>query len=81
MLPKEINRIVSESIPAHGTDAVTRAVERATRFGRFTADDIASILQIGSVTLEVVDPGNQIVVDLPTGEVRSFDDYRIGGLE
>lgn len=80
MLPKEINRIVSELIPSHGPDAVIRAVERATRFGRFGADDIASILAIGSAVPEVADPGDQMVVDLPASEVRSFDDYRIGGL-
>jgi transposase len=80
MLPKEINRIVAELIPAHGPEAVAKAVERAVRFGRFRADDIASILQIGPVAPNVADPGGQVVVDLPVVEVRSFDAYRLGEL-
>jgi transposase len=80
MLPKEIIRIVTELIPAHGPDAVTKALERAVRFGRFHADDVASILAIGPAVPEVADPGTQVVVDLPSAEIRSFDAYRIRDL-
>ncbi len=77
LLAKEIARIVSELIPAHGEEAVAKALDRATRFGRFRASDVASILAIGPIP-EGTEPGEQIVVDLPSAEVRSFDAYRIG---
>jgi hypothetical protein len=80
MLPKEINRIVAELIPAHGPEAVAKAVERAVRFGRFRADDIASILQIGPAAPDVTDPGERVVIDLPAAQVGSFDAYRLGEL-
>ncbi len=80
MLAKEIIRIVSELIPAHGPEAVAKALERAVRFGRFRASDVASILAIGPAALEVAAPGDQVVVDLPSVEVRSFDAYRIRDL-
>lgn len=80
LLGKHIDRIVTELIPAHGAAAVVKALERAVRFGRFRADDIASILAIGPAVPEAVEAGEQIVVDLPPVEVRSFDAYRIGGL-
>ncbi len=80
MLPKEIEIIVNELLPAHGHDAVTRALERAVRFGRFRADDIRSILAIGPAAPEPVDAGNPVVIDLPTVEQRPLNAYRIGGL-
>jgi transposase len=79
LLPKHIDRIVTELIPAHGPEAVAKALERAVRFGRFRADDVASILAIGPIP-DAVEPGEQVIVDLPSAEVRSFDAYRIGGL-
>lgn len=80
LLPRHIDRIVTELIPAHGADAVTKALERAVKFGRFRASDVASILAIGPAATERVEPGERVVVDLPAVEVRSFDAYRIGGL-
>jgi hypothetical protein len=79
LLPKHIERIVTELIPAHGEEAVAKALERALRFGRFRADDLASILAIGPIP-EVVEPGEQVVVDLPSAEVRSFSAYRLEDL-
>jgi transposase len=79
LLPKEIIRIVTELIPAHGSEAVAKALERAVRFGRFRADDIASILAIGPIP-EAVEPGDQVVVDLPSAEVRSIGAYRLEDL-
>jgi transposase len=80
LLPREISRIVSELIPAHGTEAVAEALARAVRFGRFRASDVASILAIGPAIPETTKPGEQVVVDLPSVEVRSLDAYRIGDL-
>ncbi|MGH8923577.1 MAG: IS21 family transposase [Acidimicrobiia bacterium] len=79
LLPKEIIRIVTELIPAHGDEAVTKALERAVRFGRFRADDLASILAIGPIP-EAVEPGERVVVDLPSAEVRSLTAYRLDDL-
>ncbi len=80
MLPKEIEVIVNELLPAHGEAAVTRALERAVRFSRFRADDVRSILAIGPAAPEPVDAGDQVVIDLPTVEQRGLDAYRIEGL-
>jgi transposase len=80
MLPKEIEVIVNELLPAHGDEAVTRALQRAVRFSRFRADDVRSILAIGPAAPEVVDAGDQVVIDLPAVEQRPLDAYRIGGL-
>lgn len=80
MLAKEIETIVGEVLPAHGAEAVTRALERAVRFSRFRAEDIRSILAIGPATPEPVDAGDQVVIDLPAVEQRGLDAYRIEGL-
>ena len=77
MLPKEIAEIVTDLLPAHDAEAVTRALSRATRFGRFKAVDVRSILAIGPAAPEPAAAGDAVVVDLPTAEVRSFDAYRI----
>jgi hypothetical protein len=80
MLPKEIVEIVTDLLPAHGPELVARAVARAARFSRFRAADVRSILAIGPAIIEPVDVGNDVVVALPTAEVRSFDAYRIENL-
>ena len=80
MLPKEIEIIVNELLPAHGNAAVVRALERAVRFSRFRADDVRSILSIGPAAPEPVDAGDQVVIDLPIVEQRGLDAYRIEGL-
>lgn len=80
MLPKEIEIIVNELLPAHGDEAVTRALERAVRFSRFRADDVRSILAIGPAAPEPVDAGDPVVIDLPAAEQRTLDAYRIEGL-
>lgn len=80
MLPKEIDIIVNDLLPAHGDEAVTRALARAVRFSRFRADDIRSILAIGPAAPEPVPAGDQVVIDLPVAEQRPLDAYRIGGL-
>lgn len=80
MLPKEIAAIVTDLLPAHDPDDLARALARATRFGRFRAADVRSILAIGPAAPEPVDAGDIVVVDLPAAEVRSFDAYRIEDL-
>ncbi len=80
MLPKEIEIIVNELLPAHGDEAVTRALERAVRFSRFRADDVRSILAIGPAAPEPVDAGEPVVIDLPAVAQRGLGAYRIEGL-
>jgi hypothetical protein len=80
MLPKEIAGIVDELIPAHDPADLARALTRATRFGRFRAADVRSILAIGPAAPEPAAAGDEVLVELPTVEVRSFDAYRIEGL-
>lgn len=80
MLPKEIAEIVTDVFPAHDATDVARALSRATRFGRFHAADVRSILAIGVAAPEPAPAGEAVVVDLPAAEVRSFDAYRIGDL-
>ena len=79
-LGREIVEIVTELLPAHGNDAVTRALGRAVRFGRYRAADIRSILAIGPAPQEPTAAGPNLIVGLPTVEVRSFDAYRIENL-
>jgi hypothetical protein len=76
MLPKEIEIIVAELLPAHGDQAVTRALERAVRFSRFRADDVRSILAIGPAAPEPAAPGERVVVDLPVAEQRGLDAFK-----
>jgi transposase len=80
MLPKEIEVIVSELLPAHGEVAIIGALERAVRFSRFRADDIRSILAIGPAAPEPATAGDPVVVDLPAVEQRNLDAYQIEGL-
>jgi transposase len=80
MLPKEIAVIVDELIPAHDPADIGRALQRATRFGRFRAADVRSILAIGPAAPEPAAAGDEVVVELPTAEVRGLDAYRIEDL-
>ena len=80
MLLKEIIEIVDDILPAHGPELVARALARATRFGRFRAADLRSILAIGTALVEPAAGGDNVVVALPAAEVRSFDAYRIENL-
>ena len=80
MLPKEIVAIVTELLPAHDPEQVARALTRATRFGRFKAADVRSILAIGPAAPEPADAGDHVLVELPAAEVRGLDAYRIEDL-
>jgi transposase len=79
-LGRDIVEIVTELVPAHGDDAVAKALARAVRFGRYRAADIRSILAIGPAPQEPATAGPNVIVELPTVEVRSFDAYRIENL-
>jgi transposase len=79
-LGREIVEIVTELVPAHGDEAVVKALGRAVKFGRFRATDIRSILGIGPAPQEPALPGADVVVELPAVEIRSFDAYRIENL-
>ena len=79
-LGKEIIEIVDDLLPAHGPDAVTKAISRAARFGRFRAGDVRSILAIGTAVPEPAIAGRSVVVELPSAEVRSFDAYSMENL-
>jgi transposase len=80
-LARELDVIVNELIPAHGGDAVVKAMARAVKFSRFRAEDVRSILAIGPAIVEPASAGDDLaVIDLPVGELRSFDAYRIEGL-
>ena len=79
-LSREIEMIVNELLPAHGDEAIKKAIARGVRFGRFHAQDIRSILQIGPAFIEPVDAGNDLdVIELPAADTRTFDAYKIGG--
>ncbi len=80
MLPKEIIEIVDELLPAHGPELVAKAVARATRFARFKAAELRSILAIGTALPEPPTGGLNVIVELPAAEVRSFDAYRMENL-
>ena len=64
---------------AHGTAALVAAVERAVAFGRFRAHDVRSILAAGAGVARPRQPGDALIVDLPSVAVRSLADYAIGG--
>ena len=80
MLAKEIIEIVDQILPAHGPELVAKALDRAARFGRFKATDVRSIHTIGTTITEPAQPGDNVVVALPTAEVRSFDAYAMENL-
>ncbi len=79
-LGREIIEIVSELIPAHGVEAVTKALARSVKFKRYRATDIRSILAIGPAPQEPASAGADVVVELPVAEIRSLDAYRIENL-
>jgi hypothetical protein len=79
-LGREIKEIVSELIPAHGSEAVIKALTRSVKFKRYRATDIRSILSIGPAPQEPASPGIDVVVELPVAEIRSLDAYRIENL-
>ena len=65
---------------SHGRDALLRALERATQFGRFGASDVESILLAGTGVARPTSRGDAIIVALPIVERRPLSDYATGTL-
>ena len=62
---------------AHGTEPLLVALERATAFGRWRADDVRSILATGGHAPRPTPAGQAPVLTLPSVPTRSLDAYRI----
>jgi len=62
---------------AHGRDALIGALERAVAFRRWRAADVRSILAAGTGTAQPRQPGDALVLELPTVPSRSLDDYAL----
>lgn len=60
---------------AHGQAAMITALERATAFGRWRADDVRSILAAGTGVPTPREAGDALVLDLPTSTGRSLAEY------
>jgi hypothetical protein len=65
---------------AHGKQALAAALQRATEFRRFTADDVRSILAAGPAAPTPTPAGAPLTVALPTVPTRGLDAYRTGDL-
>ena len=80
-LEHELAAIV-DLVPIWGREAVSGALERATRFRRFKASDVRAILEAGPGLPKAVRAGQQLVLDLPMVPVRSLSAYALvqGGL-
>lgn len=61
----------------HGRDALIRALERAVAFGRWRADDVASILIAGTGLPQPREAGHRLEVDLPAVPVRALSAYAL----
>lgn len=63
---------------AHGRDALIAALERAVEFGRHRASDVRSILAAGTGVARPTQPGEALILPLPSVATRSLSDYAIG---
>jgi transposase len=63
---------------AHGRDALIAALERAVEFGRYRASDVRSILAAGTGVTHPTQPGDALVIPLPSVATRPLSDYAIG---
>ncbi len=62
---------------AHGKQALIGALERAIAFRRWRADDVRSILAAGTGIPKPSQPGDALVLELPTVPTRSLADYTL----
>ena len=62
---------------AHGREALVAALERAVTFGRWHASGVRSILAAGSGVPQPTDPGEALVIELPTTATRPLQAYRL----
>ena len=65
---------------AHGRDALVAALARAITFGRWKASGVRSILAAGTGVAQPTDPGDALVIELPTTAARSLAAYRLDDL-
>ena len=63
---------------AHGQQALLAALERATRFRRWRAADVRSILAAGAGTPQPTVAGDALVLELPQVPTRSLAEYTPG---
>mgnify|MGYP006948839653 CR=1 FL=1 len=64
---------------AHGTAALTAALERAVTFSRWRADDVRSILAAGTGTPQPRTAGDALILDLPVAPTRQTAPPAAGG--
>ncbi len=65
---------------AHGRDALVAALERAIIFGRWKAGGVRSILAAGAGVAQPTQPGQALVIELPSTASRPLAAYRLGDL-
>ena len=75
-LEHELAAIV-ELVAVWGREAVSGALERATRFRRFKASDVRAILEAGPGLPKPVRAGQQLLLDLPLVPVRPLSAYAL----
>jgi len=68
---------INQLAAAWGLEAVSAAIGRALAFRRFTAADVASILEAGGGVLSHVAPGEPIRIDAPDVSMRELSDYAL----
>ena len=66
-----------ELVPVWTRDAVSTALDRATRFRRFKASNVRAILEAGRGLPTPVRAGQQLRLELPEVPVRSLEAYAL----
>jgi hypothetical protein len=69
--------ILNDLTAAHGTEAMVAALERATAFGRWRADDVRSLLQAGPGLPQATAAGTDLDTGLPTARQHDLGAYAI----
>jgi hypothetical protein len=77
-LPREISEILTLQA-AHGQPALLDALARTVEFRRWRAGDVRSILAVAGAAPTPRDPGQALVLTLPSVPVRPLSDYKFGG--
>jgi hypothetical protein len=60
-----------------GREALVAALERATRFRRFRAEDVRAILAAGPGAPTPTEPGQLLALELPQAPVRPLSAYSL----
>jgi transposase len=66
---------------AHGTGTLLAALQRATQFRRWRAEDVRSILAAGAGAPQPTAAGDALVMALPSVPTRSLDDYALDRID